>query len=749
MPSSKNQRVLAVASIVFLLAAAIAASLVWYSEQHGFQEDRTRVAGIAKDHARALETNIERALSATYALAALIRQGNGRIANFDVVAGQMLQAYPGVSVLELSPGGIVRQAVPLAGNEKAIGFDQLGSPAQGKEALIARDAGKLVLAGPMNLVQGGLGAVGRLPVFLEDAKSGKPYFWGFTSVVIRFPDVLMGARLPQLAEQGLAYELWRIHPDSGKKQIIAASSSVALTQPVEQTLEVAHGSWTLSAAPIKGWGDPRALWLKAVLGLIFSLLLSYMAILVVKLQAHREELEQKVSQRTQALARANVDLAGREIFLKQIFDTSSVAIFLVDREGRITQANQRMAEMFGYSIEALVGNEYVALVHPVERETGRQKMLELLASAIPAVDLDRLYWRADQSEFWGHLTGRRFHDASGAERGLIGVIADIDARKKVEEKLLRQNSLLSAVIENFPGGISLFDPDLRLAAHNEQFKHLLDLPDSLFGKPDLHFEDLIRYNAERGEYGPGDPGQQTAAIVARARNFQPHKIERVRPNGVALEIRGMPLPGGGFVTIYIDITERKQMEDQIRQLAFHDPLTKLPNRRLLNDRLSQTMAASKRSACYGALMFLDLDNFKPLNDTHGHVVGDLLLIEAAERLKSCVREMDTVARFGGDEFVVMLGRLDEDKAGSAAQARVVAEKIRIRLAEPYVLTLRREGKVDATVEHHCTVSVGVALFINHEADRDDILKWADMAMYAAKQAGRNSIRFYDPQAMAS
>jgi len=195
-----------------------------------------------------------------------------------------------------------------------------------------------------------------------------------------------------------------------------------------------------------------------------------------------------------------------------------------------------------------------------------------------------------------------------------------------------------------------------------------------------------------------------------------------------------------------DITERKQMEEQVRQLAFYDPLTKLPNRRLLNDRLSQTMAASKRSGCHGALMFLDLDNFKPLNDKYGHAVGDLLLIEVASRLKSCVREMDTVARFGGDEFVVMLNELGADKVVSTSQARIVAEKIRTSLSEPYLLTIGHDEKADSKAEHHCTASIGVVVFIDHEGIQDDVLKWADAAMYQAKEAGRNSIRFYGSKA---
>lgn len=185
-----------------------------------------------------------------------------------------------------------------------------------------------------------------------------------------------------------------------------------------------------------------------------------------------------------------------------------------------------------------------------------------------------------------------------------------------------------------------------------------------------------------------------------------------------------------------DITERKQMEAQINQLAFYDSLTKLPNRRLLNERLSQAMSDSKRSGRYCALMFLDLDNFKPLNDTYGHAVGDLLLIEVANRLKNCVREIDTVARFGGDEFVVILNDLSMDKTESASQAELVAEKIRTSLSSPYLLLIKHEGKADATIEHHCTASVGVALFINHLANQDDILKLADKAMYQAKESKR-------------
>ena len=203
------------------------------------------------------------------------------------------------------------------------------------------------------------------------------------------------------------------------------------------------------------------------------------------------------------------------------------------------------------------------------------------------------------------------------------------------------------------------------------------------------------------------------------------------------------------VGIAQDITERKRMEHQVHQMAFYDELTELPNRRLLADRLSQAMATSKRTGLYGALMFLDLDNLKRLNDSHGHTIGDLLLIEAASRLRSCVREMDTVARFGGDEFIVMLPELDTDKSRSTIQARIVAEKIRVALARPYEFRIQHEGKAETGLTHRCSTSIGVVLFIEQKAGRDEILKWADAAMYQAKSAGGDTVRFHESLVLAS
>ena len=208
----------------------------------------------------------------------------------------------------------------------------------------------------------------------------------------------------------------------------------------------------------------------------------------------------------------------------------------------------------------------------------------------------------------------------------------------------------------------------------------------------------------------------------------------------------------GIVTHYVgaftDITARKTAEDEIKQLAFYDQLTQLPNRRLMLDRLAQALTSSARHGRHGALMLIDLDNFKTLNDTLGHAVGDQLLVEAALRLQSSIREGDTAARLGGDEFVVILEDLDQGQQ-AAVQAEGVATKILAKLGQQYRLDVTLDGEVPSKRSHHCTSSIGITLFRGHAVTVDELMKRADTAMYQAKAAGRNTLRFFDPETQAA
>ena len=191
-----------------------------------------------------------------------------------------------------------------------------------------------------------------------------------------------------------------------------------------------------------------------------------------------------------------------------------------------------------------------------------------------------------------------------------------------------------------------------------------------------------------------------------------------------------------YVGIFNDITKSVEAAAEIKHLAFYDSLTGLPNRRLLHDRLKQALASSARSAQQGAVLFMDLDNFKNLNDTLGHNIGDLLLQQVAQRLETCVREGDTVARLGGDEFVVILEDLSQQAIEAAAHIEVIANKILAIFREPFQLGVH---------EYHCTASIGASIFSDHDYTQDELLKQADIAMYQAKTSGRNVLRFFDAE----
>ncbi|MBK9162059.1 MAG: EAL domain-containing protein [Nitrosomonadales bacterium] len=249
---------------------------------------------------------------------------------------------------------------------------------------------------------------------------------------------------------------------------------------------------------------------------------------------------------------------------------------------------------------------------------------------------------------------------------------------------------------------------------------------------------------------------EIAAERQRALNSQcnyfvfPHRlasgeVRTVEVHSSPVEVEGRPL----LFSIIHDITERMRLEGQMHELAFYDGLTGLPNRRLLVDRLGKVLVACARSHRHGALMFLDLDHFKKINDLYGHDQGDQLIVEVARRIQSCIRELDSAARFGGDEFVVMLDGLSVNRDEAAVQAEVVAEKIRSALEQPYSLKRATEGSSEDVVSYYCSSSIGVTVFGDRDENTDLLLKRTDMAMYLSKEAGRNTIRFYDPEMQAA
>lgn len=321
--------------------------------------------------------------------------------------------------------------------------------------------------------------------------------------------------------------------------------------------------------------------------------------------------------------------------------------------------------------------------------------------------------------------------------------SQIAGRKQVDKALAEQEEFFRLIAENVEDFIAVLDLEGRRIYNSPSYNRLFGNADAMKGTDsfaEIHPDDRERIKQVFKDSVQNGIGQRTEYRFVLANGSIRHMESS---SGLIKNSQGNI---SRVVVVSHDVTERKMAELEINRLAFYDTLTQLPNRRLLEDRLVQAMATSQRSGRYGAVMFLDLDNFKTLNDTHGHKAGDLLLVEVARRLVGCVREVDTVARLGGDEFVVAITELDGTKSECTAQAGIIAEKIRAALAEPYWLASDFEGSTKMTVNHHCGASIGVVLFIDHEAGIEQILKSADVAMYQAKDAGRNQIRFYDANA---
>ncbi|KXJ55875.1 MAG: diguanylate cyclase [Thalassospira sp. Nap_22] len=300
---------------------------------------------------------------------------------------------------------------------------------------------------------------------------------------------------------------------------------------------------------------------------------------------------------------------------------------------------------------------------------------------------------------------------------------------QAQEEAQRKQALLEATLHNIGQGICLFDQDLNLMVWNERYIELLNLPRDLV-KEGTPLSDILRYNGERGEYGDVSIQALISDRVAIARRREPYRMERTRPNGRVIQVDHNPMPGGGYVATYTDITERKQTEARMRHLAVHDVLTSLPNRTLFLDRLRQALLSARRFQRGVTVLFVDLDRFKDINDHFGHDVGDLMIQEMGQRLSRIIRDSDTAARLGGDEFAIIQTDVQNIEDTIALAQRIIDE-----LCQPFDCR---------GIRLHSTASVGITLFPEDGENPEQLVKNADMAMYAAKAEGRNNYRFFLP-----
>lgn len=449
--------------------------------------------------------------------------------------------------------------------------------------------------------------------------------------------------------------------------------------------------------------------------------------------AQLRELTTRLAERTQALEQRTGEL-------KRAQALGNIGSWVSDIAADQIRLSLQGCHILGLEpCRPLSYHDYMDLVLPEDRST----LAEAWQQALHGRDFDQEHRVLVKNEVrWVRQKAELEFDKQRRPVSALGTLQDVTDLKKTQLALASSEERYRTMIE--------WSPDAILVHRDGQILYANPAAVRLFGAP---YAQILIDKSVLELIHPDARAEQTARMTSIARHdtiapMVESRFLRLDGSVMDVEVQGTAIDFDNELAIQVvirDITQRKKMERQVRQLAFYDALTQLPNRRLLTDRLHRAIASSRRSGNFGAVMFLDLDNFKPLNDRFGHAVGDLLLVEVACRLKACVREMDTVARFGGDEFVVVVEELAPDRGTSERLAHNLAEKIRKSLAELYTIEKVDTNGQAHDISHRCTTSIGVAMISRTDTAPEDLVKWADAAMYRAKNNGRNRIQFFDPQ----
>ncbi len=640
---------------------------------------------------------------------------------------------------------VVHYIWPMQGNAQMLGLDISAQPTNLASMHYSRDSGKPVVSAPFDLLQEPThrpAFVIRIPVF--DSAGGKgggsPPFLGAVAATIRVYDMVRA-----LQAQGYLQGISVAIEDAGSVREMGADKTVRpLLDPTSQAqpgaptlvkaLQVHDRRWRLAFQPTRSLLSPteqRLPWIAGGAGALASGLLGVLVTLLVR-------------QRTSALVQAQASDEARrqsEERFRALFNQAAVGVAQINSQnGVIVRINQRYCDIIGYTAAELQGRSLREISHPADQPAGFAQMDRLKAGDIPEFRIEKRYFHKNGAQVWVDLTVTPMWTLGATPDFHIAMVQDITARKQMEETLRGNEQRLRGILQRLPVGVCLVQRDGRMSFRNERFVQIcgyteLDIPTAeqwwQHVYPDA--ETRARHRAAWGralEHAHASDGSiEPAEYVIHCNDGQQRSVE----------IAGV-LVGKDHLITMVDLSQRKAAEEEIRYLAFYDPLTRLPNRRLLLDRLQQALATSARHQRSGALLLLDLDNFKTLNETQGHDRGDTLLLQVSHRLRACVHEDDTVARQGGDEFVVVLEDLGDTPEDAAARAEEAAQKILQALREPYTL----DGEA-----HHSSLSMGITVFSGMRETVDELLKRADLAMYQAKSAGRDTLRFYDPQMQAA
>jgi len=473
--------------------------------------------------------------------------------------------------------------------------------------------------------------------------------------------------------------------------------------------------------------------------------------MTVKLQTSYRTLEERIVERTEQLSVSNEQLQDEIVEREHIEIELREKQLESERKQDLLNEAQRLGKLGSWELNLVTGElhwsdeiyrmfeldpaqfqatyeNFLNVIHSDDRDKVKQAYSQSLQDRQPYDVLHRLLF-TDGRIKWVHEHCSSNFDDSGKPLRSVGAVQDV-----TEQRLTEENLRIAAVAFETHEAIMITDEDANIVRVNQAFEDITG----------YRSEEILGKNPRILSSGRQDKAfyadlwaQLLSSGTWSGEIWDKRKNGQIYPKWLTITAVNDSFGNASeYVAIFSDITARKQAEEEIRNLAFYDALTKLPNRRLLLNRFHLALSASERNSRCGALLFLDMDKFKLLNDTLGHDYGDLMLIEVARRAQACVRDLDMVARLGGDEFVVLLEGLSESMEESSKKTAVIAEKLRVALSQPYFLKDH---------EHHSSPSIGVSIYLGSAETVEELMKQADMAMYQAKDSGRNTVRFFDPE----
>ncbi|BDX04766.1 bifunctional diguanylate cyclase/phosphodiesterase [Planctobacterium marinum] len=690
---------LTVLSAIVLILALILFEAISNERHH--QNQVAEVTSELTELRASLEYTINRNINLTRGLATYISiNPDLQQQEFARFAAPLLASENQIRNIGAAKNLVVTHMYPLLENQQVIGLDYREIPEQIEAANKAIQLNKTIMAGPLKLVQGDVGLIARTPI--QNAQNGKS--WGLLSVVLDYQAIMEASGVAQRKSLNLAIRGKDSKGANG--EFFYGKSEITQQDPVAQSIQFSYGNWQLLATPAKGWDELHIhspIWFTAVL--LFSLCL-----LVLR---HRYKSEMLY------LSSVN-NLVESEKKFRNIFHNHNAVMLLIDKDsGKIVDANAAALDFYGYSHKDLVSKRI--------QEINTMSEQEVAAEMEKAALLNQNYFTFQHRLANGEIRYVEVHSTpiiSDDRRMLFSIIHDITARVENEQKL----KLDAKVFEHSQEGVLVTDAQNRIITVNRAFTDITgykqedvagDNPAILqSGRHDsVFYEDMYKDIVRQG-YWKGE-------IWNRKKDgtIYPQLLSISKVENDANQLTH-------YVAVFSDITRLKQSEERMEQLAHYDALTGLPNRLLLKSRIEHAIERAKRNSDEKvAVLFLDLDHFKVVNDSLGHMVGDELLRQVATRLRSSLREEDTIARLGGDEFVILLEGITELRDLNAIAQNIIEE-----VKTPYLLNDCHETSVGT--------SIGIAVYPDDSSDIEKLFTYADSAMYKAKQNGRNTYAFY-------